>query len=410
MNRRDFLTGTIFSEDRRLLPHQVEQAVFQLSDILRHGNDVIPADADTVLVANSTMVVVHRDQLRSWGPHLVVLGRPRRAHRPAQSGADLLAGGSPFHTTMEVADITPENVARAVGGKVERNGSILCCCPVHEASGTHNSSLVLSITDDRHILFHCRSQKCDAGHFGAIRDHLVKCGLPRSHVGGSSEIRYVYQHPDGCYAWTKTRYVTKSGKKRFRCEVFNWTTKEWSSGRPEGLPLLFNLAAIANVLATYPTVPLLVVEGERDATTAGNLGLLATTNADGAGKWRVEDTQQLIKLGVRKVIVCPDNDAPGIDHGIRVAKSFQQAGVEVRWLELPELGAKEDLSDWAPNQTSPDAGGPQPWCRCELDITPPPWARAACNHGGPRHAARSAPCPPRALRPGGTLASPEARG
>ena len=260
---------------------------------------------------------------------------------------------------MDVRDITAENIAKAVGGTVERDGSILCRCPVHEASGTHNPSLLLSITDGRRILFHCRSQNCDAKQFQVIRDHLVeKCGLPRSHVGGNradKEIRYTYQHLDGSYAWTKTRYVTKSGKKRFRCEVWDEVTKQWSTGRPEGMPLLFNLAAIASVLAEYPTTPLLIVEGEKDATTAGELGVLATTNADGAGKWRVEDTQTLIKLGVRKVVVCPDNDGPGIEHGIRVAKMFQQASIEVRWLELPELGPKEDLSDWAPKQTQPDA-------------------------------------------------------
>ena len=104
-----------------------------------------------------------------------------------------------------------------------------------------------------------------------------------------------------------------------------------------------------------PGQPLLIVEGEKDVNTAGGLGVLATTNADGAGKWRIEDTQALIKLGVRKVVVCPDNDGPGIDHGIHVAKTFQQASIEVRWLELPELGAKEDLSDWAPKQAQPDA-------------------------------------------------------
>ena len=260
---------------------------------------------------------------------------------------------------MNIADITPENIAKAVGGKIERDGSILCCCPIHEASGTHNPSLVLSITNAQRILFHCRSQNCDAKHFHIIRNHLVeKCGLPRSQVGGShgiQEIRYTYQHPDGSYAWTKTRYATKSGKKRFRCEVWDETAKQWSTGRPEGMPLLFNLAVVANVLTTYPITPLLIVEGERDATTAGELGLLATTTADGAGKWRIEDTQKLIELGVQKVIVCPDNDGPGIEHGIHIAKTFQSANMEVRWLELPELGPKEDLSDWAPKQTHSDA-------------------------------------------------------
>src|SRR6516162_9785700 len=105
-------------------------------------------------------------------------------------------------------------------------------------------------------------------------------------------------------------------------------------------------------LIAHPEAPLLIVEGEKDASTAGELGLLATTSADGANSWRIEDTRELIKLGVRKVVVCPDNDGPGINHGIHIAKTFQQAGVETRWLELP--GAK-DLSDWAPNQTHPDA-------------------------------------------------------
>src|SRR5262249_5428698 len=131
MSRQDFLTKLVFSEDRRLLPHQITQAIFavelkrslnasetgtgkflvalatrllieheaghivktlytspktalgqfeqEFTDqdcrtfVLRHGNDVIPTDVDTVLVANSAILVTHREQLRSWGPHLVVL-------------------------------------------------------------------------------------------------------------------------------------------------------------------------------------------------------------------------------------------------------------------------------------------------------------------------------------------------
>jgi hypothetical protein len=57
--------------------------------VLRHGSDVISAQVGTVLVANSTMIVTHRDQLRRWGPSLAVLDeaaafktRPRHAPRP----------------------------------------------------------------------------------------------------------------------------------------------------------------------------------------------------------------------------------------------------------------------------------------------------------------------------------------
>ena len=52
--------------------------------ILRHGKDVIPEGVDTVLVANSTMVTVHRDQLRKWRPELVVIDE---AHAQKTAGA-----------------------------------------------------------------------------------------------------------------------------------------------------------------------------------------------------------------------------------------------------------------------------------------------------------------------------------
>jgi SNF2 family DNA or RNA helicase len=141
MNRQDFLTQIVFSGDRRLLPHQVTQANFAFERkrslnasetgtgkflvalatrflvereaghrvkciytspktalgqfeqefidhgyrtfVLRHGNDVVPTDVDTVLVANSTMVVTHRDQLRSWSPSLVVLDEATAFKNPA---------------------------------------------------------------------------------------------------------------------------------------------------------------------------------------------------------------------------------------------------------------------------------------------------------------------------------------
>ena len=131
MYNQDFLAQAVFSEDRRLLPHQIKQAVFAVERkrslnasetgtgkflvamaarllveheaghivkclytcpksalgqfeqefvdhgyrtfVLRHGNDVIPADVNTVLVANSAMIVAHREQLRSWCPLLAVL-------------------------------------------------------------------------------------------------------------------------------------------------------------------------------------------------------------------------------------------------------------------------------------------------------------------------------------------------
>jgi hypothetical protein len=124
---------------------------------------------------------------------------------------------------MNIADLTPENVAKAVNGKIKRDGNILCFCPIHEASGAHNPSLTLKITDEGRIIFHCQSQHCDEQHFAGIRDHLVKCGLPKSRVGGKKKvpeiIRYDYFDIDGNYAWSKIKDPSKPRDKRFSCAV-----------------------------------------------------------------------------------------------------------------------------------------------------------------------------------------------
>ena len=261
---------------------------------------------------------------------------------------------------MEVADINPKSVAEAVGGTVDHSGCVICLCPIHETGGGHSPSLALSITDDRRILFTCRSQKCDRKHAREIMRFLVEKGLPQSHVGGMRAAQtfptWDYFSAEGVYSWTKQKTVSKAGKKSFTCGVFDHANNDWViKSRPADAPLLFNLQTIAPVMGMAPDTPLMIVEGEKDVVTATDLGVLATTNADGAGKWRVEDTRTLVGLGVKKVVVCPDNDGVGFEHGVAVAKSLQGAGVEVRWLELPELGMKEDLSDWAPRQVDPKA-------------------------------------------------------
>jgi hypothetical protein len=165
---QDFLTRAVFSEGRRLLPHQVQQAIFAVERkrslnasetgtgkflvslamrlliereaghkvkclytcpksalgqfekefvdhayqtfVLRHGSDSIP-DVDTVLIANSTMLVTHREQLRSWGPLLVVLdeatafktaaaARTKAVYGDALDGGGGIIDAAPFVLAM----------------------------------------------------------------------------------------------------------------------------------------------------------------------------------------------------------------------------------------------------------------------------------------------------------------------
>jgi len=92
----------------------------------------------------------------------------------------------------------------------------------------------------------------------------------------------------------------------------------------------------------------LLVEGEKDVMRIEELGLLATCNAGGAGKWTDAHSQY---LKGRRVIILPDNDQAGLDHVRKARQSLKAAGAEVCVLRLPGLPEKGDVSDWL------DAGG-----------------------------------------------------
>ena len=104
--------------------------------------------------------------------------------------------------------------------------------------------------------------------------------------------------------------------------------------------------------------PVYVVEGERDADGLAELGLLATTNPGGAGKWHKEYAEILKGRSVR---IIPDADDPGQKHAVQVAKSLLEHGCNVRVLELQ--GAK-DVTDWL------DAGHTQHELMCLARETP----------------------------------------
>ncbi|HXE75499.1 MAG TPA: hypothetical protein VNN18_07690 [Candidatus Xenobia bacterium] len=102
---------------------------------------------------------------------------------------------------------------------------------------------------------------------------------------------------------------------------------------PYGLPEV--LAAPADALV-------FVAEGEKDVHTLRALGLTATCNPGGAGKWQPDFNMH---FAGRDVVVLADNDGPGLAHADSVARNLHQVAHRVRlvWLPGPE---KSDVSDW----------------------------------------------------------------
>jgi hypothetical protein len=73
------------------------------------------------------------------------------------------------------------------------------------------------------------------------------------------------------------------------------------------------------------------------------MGMTATTNAMGAGKWRKEYNQYFRDW---HAVIIPDNDQPGRDHANQVAANLHGVAKSVKIVELPGLVEKGDLSDW----------------------------------------------------------------
>jgi hypothetical protein len=96
-------------------------------------------------------------------------------------------------------------------------------------------------------------------------------------------------------------------------------------------------------LLARPGDPVFVVEGEKDVDNLARIGVLATCNAGGAGKWTAEHAAF---LGGRRVCVLCDNDDSGRKHLEQVVCSLHGIAESVRVVELPDLPAKGDVSDW----------------------------------------------------------------
>jgi putative DNA primase/helicase len=149
---------------------------------------------------------------------------------------------------------------------------------------------------------------------------------------------YDYTDARGALLYQEVRYEPKDFRLRRPDGAGGWI---WNLN---GLPAaLYRLPELAEARRVY------VPEGPKDCDTLAALGLTATTNHGGAGKWREEHTAALGAAAVPEVVVLRDNDRAGEAHAVSVASALVAAGLRVKRLTLPgPLRDKhgEDVSDW----------------------------------------------------------------
>jgi hypothetical protein len=130
-------------------------------------------------------------------------------------------------------------------------------------------------------------------------------------------------------------YDDEDGKMLF--EVVRFEPKGFAQRRPDGAggwiwntngvrPVPYRLPELLAAKAAF------VIEGEKDVDSIEQLGLTGTCNPTGAGKWREDYAQYFC---AKRIVIVPDNDAPGRKHALTVADSILHTAESVRIMEVP---------------------------------------------------------------------------
>lgn len=207
-------------------------------------------------------------------------------------------------------------------------GHGLTHCPLHQ---DNTPSFNVTVKGDQLLVY------CEAGcNQSDVVTLLRESDLwpDKAEYGGKKILaEYDYKDASGKVLYQAIRYFPKDFKQR-RPSGNSWT---WSLGDVERVPY-----RLPDLLASGKRI-VFIVEGEKDVDRLMALGFVATSNVGGAGKWRDEYS---LHLRGRNVVLLPDNDESGRQHCQSIAESLRGVAASVRWVDLPGLEEKGDVSDW----------------------------------------------------------------
>ncbi|MDA8170505.1 MAG: AAA family ATPase [Nitrospiraceae bacterium] len=221
--------------------------------------------------------------------------------------------------------------------KANGNNQAQALCPFHEDK---NPSLSINLeTGDFHC-FGC-DKKGSVFDFYMVRHEVdFKAALEalareERLASESKAIKAEYDYKDEAenLLFQTVRYEPKDFKQRRPDGKGGWI---WSI--KEGVRIVpFNLPEVLKAKSV------IICEGEKDCLNLKALGLTATCNPMGAGKWRPEYNEH---FNGKRVAILPDNDEPGRKHAHQVAQALNGIAESIKVVELPGLPVKGDVSDW----------------------------------------------------------------
>jgi len=209
------------------------------------------------------------------------------------------------------------------------NNSIVALCPSHNDK---SPSLTASFNSEK-ILVKCQAGCTFKEIVSVLEMKQSQFFTPKEKTPPKKIVAtYRYDDKDGGHVMDVVRFKPKGFRPR-RPDG-KWTL-DGVTRVPYLLPQM--LAAIKEGRA------IILLEGEKDCDNAKKIGLVATTFPGGTGKWREEYSKWFQEA---KVMCLPDNDDAGRKGMRLIASEIVKVAESVSWLELPDIPAKGDLSDW----------------------------------------------------------------
>jgi len=207
-------------------------------------------------------------------------------------------------------------------------------CPAHQ---DRTASLSITQGNNGDVLLYCHA-KCETKSVMAAMGLGMKDLFSQQKKRGTIVDAYDYRDESGKLLYQVVRTSVKSFPQRRPNGANGWIWKR--------LPVELVLYRLPELLSSNTSDWVFVAEGEKSTNAVVGLGLVATTNTGGAGKWLNGGTKHIDPLKGRKVCVLADNDPQGKDHAEQVADSLCGLTASLRVLNLPGLKHKQDVYDW----------------------------------------------------------------
>lgn len=211
------------------------------------------------------------------------------------------------------------------GVKKLGNGKYQALCPAHD---DHEPSLNVTVEGDT-ILLHCKAGCPTKKVLEVMGLAMADLFLNGSKSSQRKEVA-VYKYRD--------------------FEVVRYEPKGFSQRRPDGKGgYIYNLEGVERRLYHDDELPeaiekgstIYILEGEKDVDRLRDLGLIATCNSGGAGKWKDSYSEALKGADV---VILPDKDEPGRKHAEQIARSLLGKANSIKVVDLP--GSSKDIADW----------------------------------------------------------------